>query len=170
MGLYLKFPNKEISTSFTTSLVTRYMDKGNNLDYMVFRANDAINRGDTEGFITILKEYYESFPYDLLYKDKEKTYQLLFHAFFVASGMDAAAEEHSLRGRADNVIRTKSHIYVCELKVDGSAEDALAQIKERKYYEKYLPLARKKNIKVHLVGINFSSEERAIKGFREETI
>ena len=62
MGLYLKFPNKEISTSFTTSLVTRYMDKGNNLDYMVFRANDAINRGDTEGFITILKEYYESFP------------------------------------------------------------------------------------------------------------
>ena len=71
---------------------------------------------------------------------------------------------------ADNVIRTKSHIYVCELKVDGSAEDALAQIKERKYYEKYLPLARKKNIKLHLVGIDFSSEERAIKGFREETI
>ena len=45
------------------------------------------------------------------------------------------------------MIRTKSHIYVCELKVDGSAEDALAQIKERKYYEKYLPLAKKKNIK-----------------------
>ena len=170
MGLYLKFPNKEISTSFTTSLVTRYMDKGNNLDYMVFRANDAINRGDTEGFITILKEYYESFPYDLLYKDKEKTYQLLFHAFFVASGMDAAAEEHSLRGRADNVIRTKSHIYVCELKVDGSAEDALAQIKERKYYEKYLPLAKKKNIKLHIVGIDFSSEERNIKDFKEEIL
>ena len=170
MGLYLKFPNKEISTSFTTSLVTRYMDKGNNLDYMVFRANDAINRGDTEGFITILKEYYESFPYDLLYKDKEKTYQLLFHAFFVASGMDAAAEEHSLRGRADNVIRTKSHIYVCELKVDGSADDALAQIRERKYYEKYIPLARKKNIKLHLVGIDFSSEERNIKDFKEEIL
>ena len=33
---------------------------------------------------------------DLLYKDKERTYQLLFHAFFVASGMDAAAEDHSL--------------------------------------------------------------------------
>ena len=68
------------------------------------------------------------------------------------------------------MIRTKSHIYVCELKVDGSAEDALTQIRERKYYEKYLPLARKKNIKLHIVGIDFSSKERAIKGFREETI
>ena len=84
--------------------------------------------------------------------------------------MDAAAEEHSLRGRADNVIRTKSHIYVCELNVDGSAEDALAQIKERKYYEKYLPLARKKNIKLHLVGMNFSSEERNINEFRDEEL
>ena len=84
--------------------------------------------------------------------------------------MDAAAEEHSLRGRADNVIRTKSHIYVCELKFDGSAEDALAQIRERKYYEKYIPLAKKKNIKLHLVGMNFSSEERNINEFRDEEL
>ena len=70
------------------------------------------------------------------------------------------------------MIRTKSHIYVCELKVDGSAEDALAQIKERKYYEKYLPLAKKKNIKIklHIVGIDFSSEERNIKDFKEEIL
>lgn len=68
------------------------------------------------------------------------------------------------------MIRTKSHIYVCELKVDGSAEDALAQIKERKYYEKYLPLAKKKNIKLHIVGIDFSSEERNIKDFKEEIL
>ncbi|HIS14233.1 MAG TPA: PD-(D/E)XK nuclease domain-containing protein, partial [Candidatus Ornithospirochaeta stercorigallinarum] len=56
------------------------------------------------------------------------------------------------------------------LKVDGSAEDALAQIRERKYYEKYLPLAKKKNIKLHLVGMNFSSEERNIKDFKEEIL
>ena len=169
MGLYLKFPNKEISTSFSSSLITRYMKKGNSLEYMVFRANDAIRQGDTEEFIAILKEYYEAFPYDLLDKDKEKTYQLLFHAFFVASGMDAIAEDHSLRGRADNVIKTKSHIYICELKVDGSVEEALAQIKERKYYEKYLPL-KTKGMEIHLIGINFSSEERNIKCYKEELV
>ena len=137
---------------------------------MIHGVKRAMEEGDVPAFIEKLQEYYESFPYDLLYKDKERTYQLLFHAFFVASGMDAAAEDHSLRGRADNVIRTKSHIYVCELKVDGSAEDALAQIKERKYYEKYLPLAKKKNIKLHIVGIDFSSEERNIKDFKEEIL
>ena len=169
MGLYLKFPNKEISTSFSSSLITRYMKKGNSLEYMVFRANDAINQGDTAEFIAILKEYYEAFPYDLLDKEKEKSYQLLFHAFFVASGMDAIAEDHSLRGRADNVIRTKKSIYICELKVDGSAEDALSQIKERKYYEKYLPL-KAKGMEIHLIWINFSSKERNIKEYKEEVL
>ena len=169
-ALVLGFPNKEISRTFTYSLITRYMDISSDLGSMIHGVKRAMEEGDVPAFIEKLQEYYESFPYDLLYKDKEKTYQLLFHAFFVASGMDAAAEEHSLRGKADNVIRTKSHIYVCELKVDGSAEDALAQIKERKYYEKYLPLARKKNIKLHLVGIDFSSEERNIKDFKEEIL
>ena len=169
-ALVLGFPNKEISRTFTYSLITRYMGISSDLGSMIHGVKRAMEEGDVPAFIEKLQEYYESFPYDLLYKDKERTYQLLFHAFFVASGMDAAAEDHSLRGRADNVIRTKSHIYVCELNVDGSAEDALAQIKERKYYEKYLPLARKKNIKLHLVGIDFSSEERAIKEFKEETI
>ena len=169
-ALVLGFPNKEISRTFTYSLITRYMGISSDLGSMIHGVKRAMEEGDVPAFIEKLQEYYESFPYDLLYKDKERTYQLLFHAFFVASGMDAAAEDHSLRGRADNVIRTKSHIYVCELNVDGSAEDALAQIKERKYYEKYLPLAKKKNIKLHLVGIDFSSKERAIKGFREETI
>ena len=169
-ALVLGFPNKEISRTFTYSLITRYMDISSDLGSMIHSVKRAMEEGDVPAFIEKLQEYYESFPYDLLYKDKERTYQLLFHAFFVASGMDAAAEDHSLRGRADNVIRTKSHIYVCELKVDGSAEDALAQIKERKYYEKYLPLARKKNIKLHLVGIDFSSEERNIKDFKEEIL
>ena len=169
-ALVLGFPNKEISRTFTYSLITRYMDISSDLGSMIHSVKRAMEEGDVPAFIEKLQEYYESFPYDLLYKDKERTYQLLFHAFFIASGMDAAAEDHCLRGRADNVIRTKSHIYVCELKVDGSAEDALAQIRERKYYEKYLPLAKKKNIKLHLVGMNFSSEERNIKDFKEEIL
>ena len=49
---------------------------------MLYRVGRLLENGDTAGFITILKKYYEAFPYDLLYKDKEKTYQLLFHAFF----------------------------------------------------------------------------------------
>ena len=168
-GLTLTFPNKEIASTFTSSLVSRYMGGNADLDSIVYSTNRALEKGDVPAFISKLQEYYESFPYDLLDKDKEKTYQLLFHAFFVASGMDAIAEDHSLRGRADNVIKTKSHIYICELKVDGSAKEALVQIKERKYYEKYLP-QRAKGMEIHLIGINFSSEERNIKEYKEEVL
>ena len=119
---------------------------------MLYRVGRLLENGDTAGFITILKKYYESFPYDLLYKDKEKTYQLLFHAFFVASGSDIISEDHSLRGRADNTIRTKHHIYICELKVDRSAGEALSQMK------------------IHLLGISFSSEVRNIVEYKEEML
>ncbi len=97
-GLTLTFPNKEISTSFTSSLVSRYMDKGADLDSLVYSTNKLLEKGDVPSFMKKMHEYYESFPYDLLFRDKEKTYQMLFHAFFVASGMDAVAEDHSLRG------------------------------------------------------------------------
>ncbi len=47
------------------------------------------------------------------------------------------------------VLQTKTHIFIFELKFNASAEAALLQIEERKYYEKYL-LAHKK---VVLVGL-----------------
>ena len=169
-ALVLQFPNKEIAKTFTASLITRYMDPSYDLGSIIHSTKRALVKGDVPAFISRLQEYYESFPYDLLDKDKEKSYQLLFHAFFVASGMEVTAEDHNLRGRADNVIKTKSNIYICELKVDKSSGEALAQIKERRYYEKYIPLCRKENIKLHIVGINFSSEKRSIEDYKEEVI
>ena len=169
-ALVLKFPNKEIAMTFTSSLVSRYMEDSCDLGSIIYSVGKLLENGDTESFIKKLQQYYESFPYDLLYKDKEKTYQLLFHAFFVASGMEVTAEDHNLRGRADNVIKTRSNIYICELKVDKSADEALAQIKERRYYEKYVSLCRNENIKLHIVGINFSSEKRSIEDYKEKII
>ena len=169
-GLTLKFPNNEISSSFTTSLISRYMGVNVDFESMLYRVGRLLENGDTAGFLTILKKYYEAFPYDLLYKDKEKTYQLLFHAFFVASGSDIISEDHSLRGRADNTIRTKHHIYICELKVDRSAGEALSQIFERKYYAKYISEAEERGMKIHLLGISFSSEVRNIVEYKEEIL
>ena len=169
MGLTLAFPNREISSSFSASLVTRYMEKGAELGSIAYSMSRTLERGEIREFITKLQQYYEAFPYDLLYKDKEKTYQILFHALFVASGSDVYVEDHGLRGRADNVIRKKSHVYICELKVDGKAENAIKQIRERKYYAKYLPLAER-GIKIHLLGISFSSEKRMIEDYKEELI
>lgn len=79
------------------------------------------------------------------------------------------AEERTNIGRIDLVLETNTDIYLFELKVDASAEAALRQIKEKRYYEKYLHIASNKVNEnsttdkiVHLVGINISLIERNI--------
>lgn len=56
--------------------------------------------------------------------------------------------------------------YIIELKLDWSAEEALKQIKEKKYHEKY---SRKGNV-IHLLDINFSSKERNMADWKEEIV
>ncbi|MEZ4987089.1 MAG: PD-(D/E)XK nuclease domain-containing protein [Saprospiraceae bacterium] len=59
-------------------------------------------------------------------------------------------------GRIDLVISTGTFLYIMEFKMDGSAQEALAQIKEKDYTAPFANTAQK----VFLVGIHFSNEER----------
>jgi hypothetical protein len=56
-------------------------------------------------------------------------------------------------------------IYIIEFKVD-TKEGALQQIKEKKYYEKYLSY----NKDIYIVGINFDTEQKNIDIFEWEKI
>ena len=62
------------------------------------------------------------------------------------------------------------HIYIFELKVDGDAGDALQQIKERHYADKYIHMAEEKGMEIILVGLSFSSSERCIAEWKEEIL
>ena len=48
-------------------------------------------------------------------------------------GQFSEAEVRSAKGRADAVVKTDDYIYVFEFKLDGSADEALAQIDNRGY-------------------------------------
>lgn len=165
-SLILRFPNKEISTSFTRNLAMRYTE--GNLDVPIYaaKATRALRAEDTASLLAILKSYYNEFPYTLLDKSKERSYQLIFFTFFAAMGGHPIAEEVTSRGRSDVVFSYKNDVYIAELKVDGSAEDAISQIKSRGYADKYL----RANKRVHLLGISFSSEKRQIEDWKEEQI
>ena len=58
----------------------------------------------------------------------------------------------------DILLKTDSSIYVMELKMDGSADEALRQIDDRGYA---IPFEAD-GLRIVKVGINFSSEERTI--------
>ncbi|MBM3197664.1 MAG: hypothetical protein FJZ58_00215, partial [Chlamydiae bacterium] len=73
---------------------------------------------------------------------------------FLASGIQATSEYSISHGRIDIVLHLPSKIYVCEVKFNTTAEDALTQIEERRYYEPFLS----SNKLVVLLGLCFHKE------------
>jgi hypothetical protein len=88
-------------------------------------------------------------------------------------------EDRTNLGRIDLMLETDTSIYLFELKVNSSAAAALEQIKEKKYYEKYLhiPVVKldsssetAKDKAVYLIGLNLSLEERNISEYLVERV
>ena len=121
----------------------------------------------TDSLVDTFTKFYVNFSYDMSL-EKERGYQIAFVAVLKALGFEKVeAEEKTNIGRIDISVKVKDDLYyIIELKLDESAEEALKQIKEKKYYEKY----EKKGNNIHLLGINFSSKERNITDWKEEII
>ena len=73
-------------------------------------------------------------------------------------------EVHTPGGRADAVVHTEDIIYVFEFKLEGAGipEDALAQIKERGYANRYLAEGKK----IVCIGVTFDPKTRNISDWR----
>ncbi|HAL18825.1 MAG TPA: hypothetical protein DCO86_04305 [Spirochaetaceae bacterium] len=83
-------------------------------------------------------------------------------------GADIDAEVSSSKGRADAVMKAKSHIYVIEFKADRTADEALMQIRGKEYHAQYD--VWKAERRVHLLGISFSVKDRNISEWKEIVI
>ncbi len=69
------------------------------------------------------------------------------------------------QGRIDAVIETGNHVYIMEFKV-GNAQEAIQQIKDKKYFEKYLSGSKE----IILLGVGFSKDDRNLQEYLEERI
>lgn len=156
----LEFPNKEVARSFSYSLVTKYCEAGFDFSSRQNGILEDASKGKTSVIISNLMRFFDAIPYDLIEgRDRsESTYNMLVHAFFIALDYDATAQDKNRLGKSDEVFFAGNHVYILELKVDGSADDALRQIDEKEYYSKYM---KKGNI-IHIVGLNFISSRRQI--------
>ena len=77
---------------------------------------------------------------------------------FKLLGFYTQAEYHTSRGRIDLVVKTDRYIYVMEFKLDGTAEEALQQIKDRQYALPFAVDGRR----IFKIGVNFSKESRGL--------
>ena len=102
-----------------------------------------------------LKQIFSKVPYQLHIKE-EKFYHALLSVICGASGITSQSEYSISHGRIDVVIEIATVIYIIEIKFNASAETALSQIEERRYYEPFL--GRKKSI--ILLGLSFKREPK----------
>ena len=97
----------------------------------------------------------------------EGHYASVIHSCFLMQGFEPVGEDSGSRGRADMALRFNGQVYLFEFKVvdRGPERTALAQLKARGYADKYRALG----LPVHLIGVEFSREERNIVAFSVET-
>ncbi len=95
-------------------------------------------------------------------KTREAFYKLILYAVFSLLNSKVDTEVKSILGRADVVIKTKTDIFVLELKVDDSVENALAQIDDKGYAIPYEADGRK----ITKCGVSITSERRNITQWR----
>ena len=167
--IHLSFPNAEVAASFVNHLIEQYSsDKNKEFDGWAKEFYDACKDGNEENLMKKLAEYFDAFSYELIGDEKEKFYHAIFHAIFFLTGVYSITEDRGLRGRADEVVITSDSLWIFELKVDGNAEEALAQIESKGYVNKYAGMINRRKLKVHKVGISFSSKIRKIESWKCE--
>jgi hypothetical protein len=154
----LGFPNDEVAYGFLHFLADSYLyearrDHGLHISRFVTE----LREGKPEAFLERLKIFFAGIPYDLSDRT-ERHYQVVFYLVFRLLGQFMQSEVKSARGRADAVVETRDQLYVFEFKLDGSAEQALAQIDGKGYLLPYTG----SGAKLWKIGVEFDAAARNI--------
>jgi len=167
----LTYPNFEVKTSFNDSFL-RYITTPPRVSKTQLALIRAFISADTEKVKQILHSFFASIPTDWFRKNNiseyEGFYASVVYALFNGSGLTTITEDATSKGRIDLTVIIEDTVYIMEFKVKEESEEgkALQQIKEKKYYEKYIG----KYKDIYLLGIEFSKEKRNIVNFEVEKL
>ena len=153
----LGFPNEEVERGFAQFLATYYFAGGMNGSFTINNFVREVERGDIEGFMTRLQALFADGDYQVMGK-LEIYFQNTLSVIFKLMGLYVQVERHTSRGRMDVTIQTRDYVYVMELKVDKSADEALKQIEDKQYAAPFAADPRK----LFKVGVCFGSESKGI--------
>ena len=161
----LDIPNKEVRIGLMESLLPNYLHE-KTIDGLTTVAflYEAISEERMDDALRLLQDFFSTIPY-CNHTAYEGHYQQLLYVVFSLLGRYVDVEVHTPRGRVDVVLRTSTTLYLIELKLDKSADDAMAQINLKNYAERFalcgLPIVK--------VGINFDSKKGTIGDWKIES-
>ncbi|MDR0940146.1 MAG: PD-(D/E)XK nuclease domain-containing protein, partial [Mediterranea sp.] len=130
-------------------------------DMSLIAMKKSLDTGDIDACLTRLRAFVASIPYEKK-SDNESRFETIFYIIFTLMGQLTRTQVKTSVGRVDVVITNKDYVYLFELKVDSTPEEALAQIDAKGYAIPYEADGRT----VVKVGVNYDKETRGIAGWK----
>ena len=163
----LGIPNQEVRVGLADGLLPIYVGLRRDDVRAGFALKfwRALKKHDLDLALREMQAYFAGLPYVEGFKKKledvsnvEGFYEWSFMLIFNMLNVYVQTQVRNALGRTDMVVFMPDTIYVIELKVNGTAQEALQQIEERGYARQYLTDGRK----VVKVGVKFSTETKTI--------
>lgn len=155
----LGIPNLEVKKGLFEEMSNIFQHKdSSDILPLLRKITCSLKEGNPEEFLLALKSYLATIPASLTQKSSELYFENNIYIILTLLGIYCRTEVSISKGRIDVEIQTENYIYILELKLDKSVEEALKQIEEKSYALPYEHLDKT----VFKIGINFSSETRNI--------
>ncbi|MBR1464798.1 MAG: AAA family ATPase [Bacteroidaceae bacterium] len=163
----LCIPNKEVRVGFTQGLLPEYtgLNDGPVQRGFALKFWNALRNEDIDLAMREMQSYLAGLPYVEGFKKKleevnnvEGFYEWSLYLIFSMLNVYVVTQQKCAGGRVDVVVHMPSTIYVLELKINGTAQDALQQINSHNYA---LPYATSDK-RVVKVGISFSVRTKTV--------
>ena len=158
----LQFPNNEVKSGFFNYLLPFYapVQKGVD-DTLVYKLRMSLVAGDAKGFMKQLHSLFARTPYQIQ-GNSEKDFQYAMFIIVQLLGIDVQAEYQTSDGRIDLLIKTDNYIYIIEIKLGGTVDEALKQIEEKDYAVPFATDPRQ----IIKIGANFDKATRRLGEWR----
>ena len=166
----LDFPNAEVKVGFMDNFLARMMNLGNTNSRGfagIFYA--ALLNHNIDEAMKTMQAFFASIPY-LDFGEKELDditkyeayYEVLTYVVFSIFNFRTFTQVKVAKGRTDVVVFMRDAIYVMELKMRGTADEALAQIDSKDYSIPYQADGKP----IIKIGIAFSKETKTVSDWK----
>lgn len=159
----LGYPNREVEAAIMRNILKVYTHSTDDRQGFVYDMEDALEAGNPQEFIQLLSSFLTDIPNQLhRYVSKyENYYHTIFYCLTKLIGLDVQAEYSTSDGFIDMLVKTAKYIYIIELKVNGTAEDAMEQIESKQYAAPFESDSRR----LVKIGLGFSTDTHNIASF-----
>jgi len=168
----LRYPNLEVRASLTGALLDQLSAGSPAVAERTTRLYELLLVNDFTGLQALFTAFFASIHSDWFRTNPiarfEGYYANVFYAYFASLGLDLTPEASSNAGRLDLALRFNDQIYLFEFKVVELEPEgrALQQIKDWGYADPH----RAAGLPIHLIGVEFSREQRRVVEFEVETL